>query len=94
MIDMTVQNRTGLSPEWDHWFDEQFADLIAADEELVRAEFDDLMSSTWPPSPSHPSPPAPPDGDSPTPTPTSNTAEPLPPPDAPEQRRAQAPPDS
>jgi hypothetical protein len=61
MIDLTVHNRTGLSPEWDRWFDEQFADLIATDDELLRAEFEDLMSSSWRPPPSHPAPPAPPE---------------------------------
>jgi hypothetical protein len=47
---------TGLSPEWDRWFDEAFADLIAGDADLVRAEFDDLVGALPPPGP----PPAPP----------------------------------
>ncbi|MEV6851286.1 hypothetical protein [Actinoplanes sp. NPDC051411] len=75
MIDATVQNRTGLSPEWDRWFDEQFADLIATDEELLRAEFDDLMSSSWPQPPSSPSPPAAPSANSPTSTPPKDAAD-------------------
>jgi hypothetical protein len=34
---------TALSPEWDHWFDEAFAELISGDDDLVRAEFDALI---------------------------------------------------
>lgn len=85
MIDATVQNRTALSPEWDRWFDEQFTDLISTDEELLRAEFDDLMASSWPRPPSHPTTPGPrppshpsPSGplpaDSPEPAPPVNPA--------------------
>jgi hypothetical protein len=49
---------TGLSPEWDRWFDEAFTDLIAHDEELVRQEFDTLIGATW--HHESPPPPAPP----------------------------------
>ena len=45
-----AQPKTGLSPEWDHWFDETFADLVSSDEELTRGEFDALMAATWTPS--------------------------------------------
>jgi hypothetical protein len=51
-----AQPKTGLSPEWDRWFDETFADLVASDEDLARGEFDALISATW-------SPPAPSDAD-------------------------------
>jgi len=44
---VTVSTSTGLSPEWDRWFDEAFTDLITGDEELLRAEFDDLIASGW-----------------------------------------------
>jgi hypothetical protein len=54
---------TGLSPEWDRWFDEAFTDLIAHDEELVRQEFDTLIGATWhhesPPPPAPPAAPMP-----------------------------------
>jgi len=59
---VTASAATGLSPEWDRWFDEAFTDLITGDEELVRAEFDDLVASSWQ-SPS--SPPASSCGESP-----------------------------
>ena len=36
---------TGLSPEWDRWFDEAFTDLISSDDELVRAEFEALVAA-------------------------------------------------
>lgn len=94
MIDMTVQNRTGLSPEWDRWFDEQFADLIAADEELLRAEFDDLMSSSWPQPPTTPSPSAPPDVHPRIPTPPQDTAGPSSIPGPPDQPQTRPPPES
>jgi hypothetical protein len=55
---VTASASTGLSPEWDRWFDEAFTDLITGDDNLVRSEFDDLIASSWP-SPSPPaSPPA------------------------------------
>jgi hypothetical protein len=38
-----------LSPEWDHWFDEAFADLVTGDDDLVQAEFAAIISR-WPPS--------------------------------------------
>jgi hypothetical protein len=60
MIDVMMRAGTSLSPEWDRWFDEEFADMIASDQELVRAEFDDLISSSWPQPPSPPVPPTPP----------------------------------
>jgi hypothetical protein len=76
MIDIAVQNRTGLSPEWDRWFDEEFTDLVASDEELLRAEFDELITSSWPQPPSRPASPAPPGVDPRRPTPTWEQAEP------------------
>jgi hypothetical protein len=54
---VTASASTGLSPEWDRWFDEAFTDLITGDEELLRAEFDDLIASSWqspPPPPASP----------------------------------------
>ena len=48
---------TGLSPEWDRWFDEAFTDLIAQDDELIRQEFDALIGASW--ERSAPPPPAP-----------------------------------
>ena len=53
-----VRARTGLSPEWDRGFDEAFTDLICSDDDLVRAEFDALIRSSWRP-PVPPAPPAP-----------------------------------
>jgi hypothetical protein len=61
----TAQAGTALSPEWDRGFDEAFAELISADPDLVRAEFDALIgagfdegdSADEPPTP--PAPPAP-----------------------------------
>ena len=50
-----AQPNTALSPEWDRWFDETFTDLISSDDELTRAEFDALITASWPP----PAPPAP-----------------------------------
>jgi hypothetical protein len=38
----TAQAGTALSPEWDRGFDEAFTELISADPDLVRAEFDAL----------------------------------------------------
>jgi len=93
MIDVDVQNRTGLSPEWDRWFDEQFADLIATDEELLRAEFDDLMSSSWPQPPTPPSPPAPADVGPRTPAPPQDTAGLASIPGPPDQPQTRPPPD-
>jgi len=46
---------TALSPEWDRWFNETFVDLISTDEDLTRAEFDALITASWPP----PAPPVP-----------------------------------
>jgi hypothetical protein len=65
VIDMTslptAQSSTGLSPEWDRWFDEAFIDLITQDEELIRQEFDALIGASWQrSSPPPPAPPAPP----------------------------------
>jgi hypothetical protein len=55
---MTNAN-TGLSPEWDRWFDEAFTDLITHDEELIRWEFDALIGASWQHTPPPPAPPAP-----------------------------------
>ncbi|MEU4221207.1 hypothetical protein [Actinoplanes sp. NPDC026623] len=74
MIDITVQDRTGLPPEWDRWFDEEFTDLIASDEDLLRAEFDDFISSSWPQPPTRTSPPAPRGVNAQEPTPPQGTA--------------------
>jgi hypothetical protein len=49
MIDNpAAQAGTGLSPEWDRWFDEAFTDLVTHDDDLLRQEFDDLVQSSWP----------------------------------------------
>jgi hypothetical protein len=56
---MTSAN-TGLSPEWDRWFDEAFTDLITHDEELIRQEFDALIGASWQQHTPPPPPPAPP----------------------------------
>jgi hypothetical protein len=62
MINGSVaEAKTGLSPEWDRWFDEAFTDLIINDDDLVREEFDALVGASWP---NHP-PPAPPPAASP-----------------------------
>jgi len=59
MTGMTVvAASTALSPEWDRWFDEQFTDLVTADDDLVRTEFDALVDASWSTPP--PAPPAPP----------------------------------
>ena len=88
-----VQAKTGLSPEWDRWFDEVFTDLISNDDDLVREEFDALVNASWPKYP----PPAPPPAASPATAPdpqperrpspefrnagqTDTTSEPRPPP--------------
>jgi hypothetical protein len=60
MNTVTARAGTGLSPEWDRWFDEEFTDLITSDQELLRTEFDDLIASSWPQPPSPPAPAAPP----------------------------------
>lgn len=44
-----AQPSTGLSPEWDRWFDETFIDLTTGDEDLARTEFDALIAASWPP---------------------------------------------
>jgi hypothetical protein len=56
----TAQAGTGLSPEWDRWFDEEFTDLVSGDEDLVRAEFEALISAAWqdPPPPATPAAPS------------------------------------
>jgi hypothetical protein len=36
---------TALSPEWDRGFDAAFAELISADDDLVRAEFTELTQA-------------------------------------------------
>ena len=55
----TAQAGTGLSPEWDHSFDEEFTDLVSADEDLVREEFEALISAAWQDPPPPATPPAP-----------------------------------
>jgi hypothetical protein len=55
-----VYARTGLSPEWDRGFDEAFTDLVTADPDWVRDEFDALIGATFGESPEPPEPPAPP----------------------------------
>jgi hypothetical protein len=42
-----VISMTALSPEWDRWFDEAFADLIAGDPDLTRAEFAAIVGAAW-----------------------------------------------
>jgi len=54
-----VCDRTGLSPEWDRWFDEEFTDLLSSDQDWVSAEFDALIAASWPPPPPVPPVPAP-----------------------------------
>jgi hypothetical protein len=63
MIEMSgmlqVRARTGLSPEWDHGFDEAFAELVSSDPDLVATEFDALVDACWnqpPPDQEHPPP--------------------------------------
>jgi hypothetical protein len=54
----TAQANTGLSPEWDRWFDEAFTELVTHDEDLVRQEFDALIHASWRSSLPPPSSPA------------------------------------
>ena len=42
-------SRLGLSPEWDRWFDEEFADLVVSDPDWTRAEFASLVARCVPP---------------------------------------------
>jgi len=51
-----------LNPEWDHWFDEAFTDLVTGDDDLVQAEFAEMMEATWRPFPAAP-PASPPTAD-------------------------------
>ena len=39
---------TALSPEWDRGFDAAFTDLVSADPEWVRSEFEALIAAEWP----------------------------------------------
>ncbi|GID28213.1 hypothetical protein [Paractinoplanes brasiliensis] len=79
MIDiLEVRARTALSPEWDHGFDEAFAELVSSDPDLVQAEFDDLIASSW----TGPSDVAPPP-DPPVAGPESSPSDAAPPPDRP-----------
>src|SRR5689334_8527780 len=55
-----VRARTALSPEWDRGFDEAFAELVSSDPDLVQAEFDDLIASSWDDPADAPEPPEPP----------------------------------
>jgi hypothetical protein len=48
-----------LNPEWDHWFDEAFIDLVTGDDDLVQAEFAALIEAAWRPSPARPPQPPP-----------------------------------
>jgi hypothetical protein len=48
-----AQPKTGLSPEWDRWFDETFADLVSSDEDLTRGEF----AARWAAGGAPPAPP-------------------------------------
>ncbi|GAA4261464.1 hypothetical protein GCM10022255_094150 [Dactylosporangium darangshiense] len=57
--DPVAQAGTALSPEWDRGFDEAFTELICGDPELVRAEFDALISASFDEPPPPPAPPAP-----------------------------------
>ncbi|MDY7086276.1 MAG: hypothetical protein SYR96_14340 [Actinomycetota bacterium] len=69
MIDiLEVRARTALSPEWDHGFDEAFAELVSSDPDLVQAEFDDLIASSWT-GPSDAVPPPDPPAAGPQPSP-------------------------
>ena len=47
---------TALSPEWDRGFDQAFAELVSMDPDLMRSEFDDLISDVWSQSPEVTSP--------------------------------------
>jgi hypothetical protein len=68
-----VQARTALSPEWDHGFDEAFTDLVTADPDWVRDEFDALIGANFNEPPEPPAPPAPPtDQPKPPPSPADN----------------------
>jgi hypothetical protein len=62
-----AQARTALSPEWDRGFDEAFTDLVTADRDWVRDEFDALIGANFnePPEPRH-HPPRPPAARTPT----------------------------
>jgi hypothetical protein len=85
MIDtFTVWARTALSPEWDHGFDEAFAELVSSDPDLVQAEFDALIGACWDQPPASPPSPAPP---------ASSAARPVPPPEAANPEPAAAPSD-
>jgi hypothetical protein len=42
-----AQPTTALSPEWDRWFDETFTNLMSADQDLTRTEFDALIAASW-----------------------------------------------
>jgi hypothetical protein len=68
-----AQPNTALSPEWDRWFDETFTDLITSDDELTGAEFEALITASWP------APPAPPGTTAPCP-PDAAASVPQPPP--------------
>jgi len=63
--------RTALSPEWDYGFDEAFTELVTADPDWVRDEFDALVGANFTEPPEPPAPPAPPAG-RPEPPPSSS----------------------
>ena len=67
---ITAQAGTALSPEWDRGFDEAFTDLVTADPELVREEFDALIGANFNETPAPPGPPA--DRREPPPSPPGN----------------------
>lgn len=76
----TAQAGTALSPEWDRGFDEAFTELISADPDLVRAEFDALIGANFDQPPAPPVPPAPPAGrPAPPPPPQPGPSPALPP---------------
>jgi hypothetical protein len=54
-----AQAKTALSPEWDRGFDEAFTDLVTADSDWVRDEFDALIGANFDEPPAPPPPPAP-----------------------------------
>jgi hypothetical protein len=60
----TISETTGEPVE--RALDEQFLELVCSDEELLRAEFDAIVSAEWPTPPNH-APAHRPSGEPPTP---------------------------